>query len=115
MKLFNLFSVSALVLGLSACSLYRETYFGSRLPATDSVQTFYAAKDIKQPYKVIGHMISPISSSEYDQENVKIRLINRAKQVGANALIFSDIVRQAHQKTTDDYSIKAEAIVFTDK
>ncbi|SHE52556.1 hypothetical protein [Pedobacter caeni] len=115
MKLFNLFSVSALVLGLSACSMYGGTYFGSRHPATDSVQTFYAAKDIKQPYKVIGHMISPIASSESSQERVKLRLINRAKQVGADALIFSDITREAHLKTTDDYSIKAEAIVFTDK
>lgn len=113
MKTFNFLCFSGIALCLSACSLNRETYFGSKLPVTDSVQTFYSAKDVQKPYKVIGHMISPIGSSEGSQSTVKLRLIKKAKTVGANGLIFSDIVRQSHEKTTDDLTIKAEAIVFT--
>lgn len=58
-------------------------------------------------------MIAPITSSGQDQDKVERLLIEKAKQVGANGLIFSDIIRETHQKTTDDFSIKAEAIVFT--
>ncbi|TDQ06219.1 hypothetical protein [Pedobacter metabolipauper] len=115
MKPFHLFCGIGIALCLSACSIGSPTYFGAKYPPTDSVQTFYAAKDIHQPYKVIGRMIAPITDSESNQELVKRRLIERAKKVGANALIFSDISRETHAKTTDDFSIKAEAIIFTDK
>lgn len=116
MKISNLLGLAGLALCLSACSaMYGPTYFGSNYPVTDSVQTFYSAKDVKLPYKVIGHMVAPISNSESYQETVKRQLIEKAKKVGANGLIFSDIVRETHKTTIDDFSIKAEVIVFTEK
>lgn len=115
MKSYHLICILGITLCLSACGIASPTYFGSKYPPTETVETFYAAKDIKRPYKVIGHMVSPITDSEAVQEKVKLNLTNRAKSVGADGLIFSDISRQAHAKTTDDFSIKAEAIVFTDK
>jgi uncharacterized protein YbjQ (UPF0145 family) len=115
MKPINLFCLTGIAICFSACSFTKETYFGAKYPPTDTVQTFYSAKDIKQPYKVIGHMIAPLSEYESEQERMKVRLIERAKKAGANALIFSDISRETHDETTDELSVKAEAIVFTDK
>ena len=115
MKLYHFFCVLGIVICLSACSLTYPTYFGAKYSPTDSIQTFYAAKDVGRPYKVIGHMVAAITDAEWDQERVRQRLIGRAKQVGADGLIFSDIIRETHIKTTDDVSIKAEAIIFTDK
>jgi len=115
MKPFNVLGILAITICLCACSLGSPTYFGSKYPPTDAVQTFYSAKDIKQPYKVIGHMVAPITRFEAGQEAMKLRMTDMAKKQGANALIFSDITRETHLKTTDDFSIKAEVIVFTDK
>ncbi|MES2458654.1 MAG: hypothetical protein V4594_24075 [Bacteroidota bacterium] len=110
-------SIAVCLLGISlcmsSCILESPTYFGTRLQPTIDVQVYYAGKDINKPYKVIGRMVSAISSSERDQERVKNSLIAMAKKVGADGLIFSDITREAHQKNSDDISIKAEAIVFT--
>lgn len=113
MKASSLFSLLGIALSLSACSMYKETYFGTKYPPTDTVQTFYAAKDVNQPYKVIGHMNVPISRIESVQQKARLNLIKRAKQVGANGLIFSEIHRETNEEAGDKLSIKAEAIVFT--
>ncbi len=113
MKPMNMFCLIGIVTSLSACSFPRETYFGTKLPETDTIQTFYSAKDVTQPYKVIGHMVAPLTESEYGQERTKSRLLEKARKAGANALIFSDISRDTHAKSEDELSIKAEAIVFT--
>jgi len=112
MRIYKLLGVLGIAASLSACSLGSPTYFGAKYPPTDSVLTYYSAKDVKKPYKVIGHMIAAITDS--DQEFVKSKLIERAKKIGADALIFSDITRETHKDTTDDVSIKAEAVVFTE-
>jgi hypothetical protein len=113
MKPMNLLCLIGIVAMLSACSFPRETYFGTKYPATDSIQTFYSARDITQPYKVIGHMVAPLAESESGQEKTKLRLLEKARQSGANALIFSDVNRDSQASTDENLSVKAEAIVFT--
>lgn len=115
MKPYYLFGVLGIVLCLSACSLWSPTYFGTKYPVTNTVETFYSANDIKRPYKVIGHMVAPISRSASGQERTRLSLVEQAKKVGGDGLIFSDIRRQTNKETTDDFSIKAEVVIFTDK
>ena len=79
----------ALLLLCSSCgalgNLY--TYTGEKLPATTSVKTYYAAKDIKQEYRVIGHLAYPITAIG-DQNEVQNKMIEKAKAVGADGIIF---------------------------
>ena len=61
-------------------------------------------------------MVAPTIGSERGNEITKLRLIARAKKAGADAIVFSDIIRQVHEGTLlDDLSIKAEAILFIKK
>ena len=115
MKFPHLFLCLGIALCLSACSTVLPTYFGAKYPATESVEAFYAAKDITRPYKVIGHMVAAITDREWTHDDARKRLTERAKQVGANGIIFSDVIRDANRKTSDEYSIKAEAFIYTDK
>ncbi|WP_437918644.1 hypothetical protein [Sphingobacterium sp. LRF_L2] len=112
MKLSIQFILSSLVLLLSACSLYAPVYLGEKYSPTNSVQTFYSTKDIKQPYKVIGHMNAPTTSSASGQARTKQSVIEKAKKIGADAVVFSELDRQVNEKTTDDFSIKVEVIKF---
>jgi uncharacterized protein YbjQ (UPF0145 family) len=114
MKPYKLLYLSGILLLLSSCSLYAPTYFGAKYPATDTVESFYAAKDVKRPYKVIGHMNVPITPLESQQERAKRNLVAQGKKIGADAIIISELSRQT-TKSGDALSIKAEAILYTDK
>lgn len=50
--------------------------------------------------------------SEYAQQQTRHQVTERAKQVGADAVIFSEINRQSHVETTDDFSIKVQVVKF---
>ncbi len=113
MKPSLLVYLAGILFCLQSCSLYNETYFGNQYSSTDTVETFYAAKDVTKPYKVIGHMNIPIDEIINTQEKARVKLINRAKKVGANALIFSGIDRQTNGDGAPSMAIKAEAIIFT--
>lgn len=112
MKLSHFFTVSTLILCLSACSMYSPTYFGSKYPATKIVQSFYSTTDIKQPFEVIGHMNIATGRSESSQNKTREAAIEKTKAIGGDAVIFSEINKQVNQHTTDDYTIKADVIKF---
>lgn len=97
---------------LSACSLYTPTYFGTKFPATDTVRTYYSTKDIDQPFEVIGHMNARTGFSESSQESTRKNVIKKAKEIGGDAVVFSEINRQVNQRTTDDFTIKVEVIKY---
>src|ERR1700755_2631129 len=75
---------------LSSCMTV--TYFGDRYPQTSTVDIYYSAHDVKQNYKVIGHMNYPNDM----QERVKAKLSEYAKTIGADAIIItgSDATKQ---------------------
>jgi uncharacterized protein YbjQ (UPF0145 family) len=112
MKSFVQFFALSFFLLVSACSLYAPTYFGDTFPSTGNVQSFYSTKDIKQPYSVIGHMNVVTSTTQSGQARTKQQVIEKAKTIGADGVVFSEINRQRNQKTTDDFTIKVEVIKF---
>lgn len=116
MKPFKLILASGIALCLTSCmALYGPTYFGSEFTPTNSVDIFYSARDVKQPFKVIGHMNAPTGGLQSSSEETRELVIKKAKQVGADAVIFSEVERQTNHKSTDDLSVKVEVIQYLNK
>jgi len=92
---------------LSACSIYEPNYFGSKYTPTETVKSYYSTKDIEKPYEVIGHMNISTGRSESRQAVIK-----KAKEIGADGVVFSELNRQVNRKITDDFTIKVEVIRF---
>jgi len=75
--------ITGLCFLLSACAII-PTYFGDKYPPTSSVDLYYSAHDVKQSYKVIGHL----AIQNIGQDEVKTRLTNYAKTIGADAVVI---------------------------
>ncbi|WP_139235639.1 hypothetical protein [Mucilaginibacter polytrichastri] len=71
------------ILMFSSCAT--TTYIGDILPVTKNVDIYYAEKDVKKEYKVIGHITAPTNG---DENAAKPRIIERGKKVGADAVIL---------------------------
>jgi|GEM_PF-3412224 len=112
MKLFNLSITLGIILCVSACSMYSPTYFGSKYAPTNVVQTFYSTEDIKRPFEVIGHMNASTGRAESSQAKTRQLVIEKAKEIGGDGVVFSEINRQVNEKTTDDFTIKVEVVKF---
>ena len=92
---------------LSSCA--GVMYLGDHLPATGSVQVYYDAKDVKQNYKVIGHLAAA-ESGNTDLEPVKTQMIEKAKSIGADGIIFVQIL--AKPGSSSEGSVNADVIKF---
>jgi hypothetical protein len=112
MKTLNLTFALGIVMCLSACSMYSPTYFGSKYAPTETVQSYYSTKDIGRPFEVIGHMTAPTGRFEEDQAETRKLVIEKAKQIGGDGVVFSELFRHTHAETTDDFTIKVEVIKF---
>jgi uncharacterized protein YbjQ (UPF0145 family) len=101
--------ISACLLMMS-CGTIRPSYFGTSYPATESIDSYYAAKDVKHTYKVIGHFA--VKSAEFTEymERTKKDIVAEAKKQGADGLIFSSI--DYEDKSSSMITIKADAIKY---
>lgn len=113
MKPIQLFFSAGLMLCLASCDvLYGPTYFGSVYEPTRNIDIFYSAQDVKRPFEVIGHMNASTGDSDGSREETRDLVIQKARQVGADAVIFAEVNRQANHKTTDDLSVKVDVIRY---
>jgi len=112
MKSVKAFMLIGLGLFLSACSMYAPSYFGTKHPPTSTVETYYATKDIDKPFEVIGHMNARTGRSESSQASTRKNVIEKAKQIGGDAVVFSELNRQINEKMPDEFTIKVEVIKF---
>ena len=104
--LLNLLILTILTFCFDSCAT--TTYVGDQLAATSNVDVYYAEKDVKREYKVIGHITAP---STGDDNAVKPYIIERAKKVGADGAII--LGRSYTGGKDSDPFIKAEAIIYT--
>lgn len=99
---------SAVIIGLcfalSSCAI-PVAYIGDKYPATDTVEVYYAAHDVKRDYKVIGHM--SYQNAAFDE--VKAKFQQYGKTVGADAIIIGST--QAN-KDNAQAVINADAIKY---
>lgn len=87
--------IAVILLLISSCAIIPVTYFSDRLPPTTSIEIYYSAHDVKHEYKVIGHLTCP---NFLDQEEVKSKLSDYAKTVGADAVVIWGLIIQKTRK-----------------
>ena len=85
MRLQKFYLPIFLFFGLTILPCETTSYIGDNLSPTNHIDVFYAAKDIKREYKVIGH-ISAISENK--ENRTKVALMKKAKAVGADGIII---------------------------
>jgi len=85
MSLIAKFSAVGLIFLLTSCA--KTTYLGSSHQATDVVDVFFDERNITVEYEVIGRAIG----EGHRIKKVKSKLIDRAKEEGANAILISAI------------------------
>lgn len=112
---FLLTSVVALLLAtlLTSCTLIKPGihYLGDTFVPTDTVQVYYNEKDIRQPYRIMGKMTNDLLA-DFKVEKVKSTMIEKAKQVGADGILFSDVGVERDIKNAARVAVKAELIKF---
>ena len=103
LKLYHL--IIAFSLFLAACSPI--TYVGDTYPATPKADVYYDAKDVKQDYKVIGHLSMEFTNNS---DLIKSKLSEKAKLLGADGIIILQTTGHDDKET-----VKADAIKYNVK
>lgn len=103
----SLFFALLLCVFISSCSTV--SYLGDTYPLHQNVDVFYASRDVKREYKVIGHLVNAISINEQSTKN---EIIGKAKTVGADGIIFTGFGTTAGKDGSN--TITADAIKYTD-
>jgi hypothetical protein len=96
-----------LCLLLSACGTIVPSYFGDKFPPTNSVEIYYSAHDIKQDYKVIGHL----TITNIGQDSVKSKLKAYGKTIGADAIVILGNTVDNGSKGASDV-VNADAVKY---
>ncbi|SYZ72181.1 conserved hypothetical protein [Candidatus Zixiibacteriota bacterium] len=87
---------------LLVISCTKIDYIGQEYPPTTQVDMFFAPSDVEQDYTVMGTLVATaadIVSSEKMQKDI----IKKAKEKGADAVIFEDLDRY-QSGTTSSYT-----------
>lgn len=96
-----------IVFSLFLVSCAPINYLGDTYPATSKVDVYYDAKDIKQDYKVFGHLSMSFSNNS---AKVKKTLSEKAQSLGADGIIIQQTV--GHE---DKELVKADVIKYNAK
>ncbi|MDN5204767.1 hypothetical protein QQ008_25480 [Fulvivirgaceae bacterium BMA10] len=113
MKITKILFFSSIIL-LSGCKIGLESisYLGEELPdQSGEVLTFYDENEIKKPYRILGSMVNELYANQ-SADDIKANMINKARLVGADALIFVDMSTVKDEDGFDCLAIKSKAIKF---
>jgi hypothetical protein len=92
---------------LASCATVN--YLGDQYTPTAKTDVYYDAKDIKQEYKVIGHLSAAYNSAE-KIDVIKNKLSDKAKTIGADAIIILQTTGNS-----DHEMLRADAIKYGSK
>ncbi|MGV3762034.1 hypothetical protein [Parapedobacter sp.] len=87
------------------------SYVGGRYQPTEQVDVYYAEKDVKRAYRVIGHLSEQVSGLKGD-DRAKERIIAKGREVGADGVIILGFAYSG-AKETEEYQ-KAQAIKYVE-
>jgi len=87
------------------------SYVGDRYPPTEQVDVYYAEKDVKAEYRVIGHLSEKVSGPK-GEERAKQQILAKCREVGADGVIILGF-EYGGTKETEEYQ-KAQAIKYTE-
>ncbi|WP_114941094.1 hypothetical protein [Mucilaginibacter endophyticus] len=93
-----------ILLSLFLASCATTSYLGDTYPATEKVDVFYDAKDVKKDYKVIGHLAIAYTPNAAEAKN---DLSIKAREVGADGIIILQVDGNNEKAT-----IRADAIKY---
>ena len=85
------------------------SYVGDRYQPTEQVDVYYAEKDVKPEYRVIGHLSEKVIGLN-GEERAKQQIIAKCREVGADGVIILGF-EYGGSKETDEYQ-KAQAIKY---
>ena len=101
------FIALAICLLLSACRVIEPDYFGEKYPPTTNVDIFYSAHDVKEDFKVIGHM----NLANFGQDSVKSKFVRYAQKIGADAIVITGNTVNTGAKSSSDV-VNADALKY---
>ena len=84
-------------------------YLGDQHEPTAKVDVYYDVKDVKQDYKVIGHLSDSYNNSR-KPEHTKNKFVEKAKAIGADGLIILQTTGNS-----DHEMARADAIKYSSK
>ncbi|WKN45230.1 hypothetical protein [Tunicatimonas pelagia] len=90
----------------------RVFYSGETYPpySPQEIEIFYDENKIDQPYEIIGTLANG-GGSLASQEKIQQAMIDRARAVGADAIVFHDIDIE-HSEATAALILKAKAVRY---
>jgi len=74
---------------LSSCG-NKIIYYGRQYTPTENVDIFFRESDVQEPNEIMGKVTLEMSAKK-SSDKVQLKLMNRAKSKGADAIIFDDI------------------------
>ena len=86
-------------------------YLGDNYEPNSEIEVFYDEKDVKKEYRAIGKMTND-KMVDYDVDLVKAKMIEKAKEVGGDGIIFTDIGVSKSETDDDRISVKATLIKY---
>jgi len=86
-------------------------YLGDSYPSSAAVEIYYDVKEVKKEFKVMGRMTND-KYMEYDVDLIKRKMMEKAKLVGVDAVIFYDLSTEDIEKIGDGISVKAQLIKY---
>jgi hypothetical protein len=105
MKILKLpFLIIAFALFFTSCAVPAAAYLGDTYPVSDKIDVYYDAKDVKQDYKVIGHLAIVYTE---DSAIAKKLLSDKAKTQGADGIIIFQV-----EGNNANATIRADAIKY---
>lgn len=101
------FFVILLTLLFLQCSP-RLNYIGNYNSPTENVSIFFNADEIEQKYTVMGLLNTIFVPSFFssNEENLTNSIIEKAKQVGADAVLITRFSSETHQELKEDINSK---------
>ena len=89
-------------------SCYTIEYLGESYAPSEQVEVYYDAKQVKKEYRIIGRMAELTSVVKHTEK----QMIKKAKSVGADAIIFTDMDAKGYGKDGIGTTLKAEVIRY---
>lgn len=102
--------LSCLLFGCSSALQYMGTTNGG--PSFRQPDLFFAEADIDRPYRVLGNLFLQEDPLLTTAERVQQMMIERAMEIGADALLIQDIETQQNGEDCDDLIFRAKALVY---
>jgi len=111
-RVCHIFLWATLLMILPNCSTNIQ-YLGTErpFPTRGDIELFFAEADIDQPYQVIGNMYYQDQPDQVVFDDVQDQMIRKARQVGAEAILFDQIGEQP-EGDCDNLIFRARAIVY---